>query len=596
MKYLFYHITLLMAVVLMMACSSDSDVPEQPQSNDDYVTLRIATATGMTTRTKTQSWADRNAEDEEMMNLWVVVVTNTSDGSVYKCFACRPAAGAEREIDDVGRIVKGEYTVYSFANISVANVCNLLGLTAQDSDPDISSTPVELVVTGKVTNAANKTATINGNGFVPTVTNNYGETGIPMSNVQTIAATESSKDLIVVRMLAKIELQLYNETGNTLTVKEVTLSDITANSDGNLKLLPLYTTASSANTMDVVHKDIRPNLNGTPTTTDYVYTVPTAQQTVSIAQYNNGNGTPAQKLTFYINESTTPTNGEGLFYLTLKMSDTEYRYALINQSGKTSDDDNAWNYIARNDYRIIPIVLDDYKLELIPYDFPPIGVYPVSVSEIDNVNHVYNFTFHDYGHFHLVPRVTKTSDNNSPVAYSATTPSGSTTAWTLNTDFAESLKTATTKGGTWLSAEGITANGFYRNQTATVDGDEAGGVPVWYANTSSPQWDPAGGTNYVPFIFGYIAEPPASWWETPVANRADRQIYHEFRVKLYVNGDYRRDLLYRFYMTLSKDQMLGARSAVPLPSEGNCTHSFPLPSEGRGRGGVIRRPHNHSRQ
>jgi hypothetical protein len=314
--------------------------------------------------------------------------------------------------------------------------------------------------------------------------------------------------------------------------------------------------------MEYVHKDIQPNLNGTPAKVDYTYEVPTAKQAVSTATY--ASGTPAQKLTFYVNESATPTNPDGLFYLTLKLangSTSELRYALINQNGKTTVDNNAWNYIARNDYRIIPIVIDDYKLELIPYDFPPIGVYPCSVKEIED--DLYEMTFHDYGHFHLVPKVTKISDNTVVPYSSSDTPSG--TAWTLNTNFAGSWKAAATKGGAWLDADGITSNGFYRDQTAATDGDDAGGAPVWYANTSSPQWDPAGGTTYNPFIFGYIADPDAAWWALDPSSRTDKQIYHEFRVKLFVGGAYRRDLIYRFYMTLSADQMLGSRSLTPMP-------------------------------
>jgi hypothetical protein len=156
--------------------------------------------------------------------------------------------------------------------------------------------------------------------------------------------------------------------------------------------------------------------------------------------------------------------------------------------------------------------------------------------------------------------VTKTSDN-STVAYSATTPSG--TAWTLNTDFAGSWKTAAAKGSAWLNSEQVAANGFYRDQTATVDGDEVGGAPVWYANTSSPQWDPAGGSSYTPFIFGYIADPGS-------AMSADKTIYHEFLVKLYVGGTYRRDILYRFYMVLDKDQMIYSRGIL---GNGRRTHS-----------------------
>lgn len=534
-KYI-YLIVLAVVIVFMAACTSDSITSEQPIPTDDADLLLLRIATNVTTRARTTEWADANAQDEEMMNLWVVLVTNTSDGSVVKCFACRPSAGAEREVDEVGRIARGAYTVYSFANISVANVCTLLGLTAP-STTTISNTPIEIAVTGTVnhTNALAATATINGNNFNSSAADNgFGEMGIPMSNVQTTAATDSQKDLIVVRMLAKMQINIKNETGAETTVQSLTISDITSNATNNLKLLP---SLSYPNDMDAHHQDIRPNLSSSATTADL---------TVSVNKTIANNAT--ETLSFYINESATPTNAEGLFYLTLKMSDTEYRYALISNNAA-----NEWNYIARNDYRIIPIVLDDYKLELIPYDFPPIGVYPVSVREIEN--ELYEMTFHDYGHFHLVPKVTKIS-NSSTVAYSSdATPSG--TAWTLNTDFAGSWKTAATKGGAWLDADGITSNGFYLNQTATTDGDDAGGAPVWYVNTSSPQWDPAGGSNYNPFIFGYIADPGDTWWST--TPRTDKQIYHEFRVKLYVGGTYRRDLLYRFYMTLSKDQMLGTR-------------------------------------
>ena len=554
MKRLFHHIYLLLAVMLMAACANDNDAEPATVGDEGFVTLRITANTAAVTRARTTNWSDANAEDEEMMNLWVVVVTNTSDGSVYKCFACRPAAtGTEREIDDVGRIIKGDYTVYSFANISVANVCNLLGLTLVSVPNPITSTPVEFTVSGSVNHAtvAAATATVNGNNFNATAADNgFGETGIPMSNKQTIAATESSKDLIVVRMLAKMKISVKNETGSAVTIKYATISNVTSNTENNLKLLPNWTSSTGKDNMDVVqHGDLQPNLNGTPTTTEV--TIPNMALETAL---NNG---ATREVTFYINECKKPSE----FYITIGLGDAnstnEYRYALIDSKGNTTDDDNKWNYIARNDYRIIPIILDDYKLELIPYDFPPIGVYPVSVSEIDNVNHVYNFTFHDYGHFHLLPRVTKTSNNNSPVAYSATTPSSTTTAWTLNTDWAATLKTAAFKGGAWLSSEQVVANGFYRNQTDVADADEAGGVPVWYANdgTAGPQWDPSASANYVPFIFGYIAEPAT----LPLT--VDRKMYHEVRVKLYVDGEYRRDLIYRYYMTLSMDQMLSPSAA-----------------------------------
>ena len=561
MKILKYTYLIVLAVVtaVMAACSSDSDDVVGSNSGDS---LQLRITTGMTTRTRTTNWEDTNAQDEEMMNLWVVVITNTTDGAVQKCYACRPTAGSEREIDDVARIARGAYTVYSFANISVTNVCTLLGITAPNPIPSIGSSPTEIEVTGTVnhSNALAATATVNGNGFDPTAANNgFGESGIPMSNMQTIAATESSKDLIVVRMMAKIEVQIKNETGANITAKNVKFSNITANSSettyDNLLLLPNISTAG-ANTMNYVHKDIKPNLAEEAEQADYTQPI---NKTIA-----NGE---TEEVVFYVNESATPSNSFGLFYLTLEVDkgggSSEFRYALISQKGSTTDDDDAWNYIARNDYRVIPIVLDDYKMDIIPYDFPPIGVYPASVKEEDGL---FTINFHDYGHFHLVPTVKKLSDN-SIVPFTATTPDYSSTKWGLvNNDFSESW-------GSWTDAtktSAVTDDGsFYRNGTESyittnTDDDDVGGFPKWYANTSSPQWDPAGGTNYNPFIFGYIADPG-------VALTDDRKVYHEFTFNLYKQGmSVPRQMTYHLMMILDTDQMtysrqFGASPATPIP-------------------------------
>lgn len=526
------------AIFALTACQGDS-VEEldgsQPSSGKARVTLRIATDNAISDKASTRAWEDANAKTDrtEMMYSWHVILVDASNKVVFKK-SNTTVAEANAEIDIVAEnleLAAGTYTAYSFANIPVSSLPAAIN---KEVGADFTS--------AVVTALANATYTVNGNGFEPSANN-----GIPMSNKQTlnITASDTEKDLIVIRMLAKMEVSFENKTGADATVQSFTISDITTNAANNLKLLPSLT--SGANTMDAVHGDIQPNLYTSATASDYTVVV---NKTIA----NNATET----VTFYINESATPSNEDELFYLTVKMNDTDYRYALI--SSQSADDTKAnykWNYIARNDYRILPIVLDEYKLELIPYDFPPIGVYPVSVREIES--DLYEMTFHDYGHFHLVPKVTKTS-NSTTVDYSSdATPTG--TAWTLNTDFAGSWKTAATKGGDWLDADGITTNGFYRNETATVDGDEVGGAPVWYANTSSPQWDPAGGTNYAPFIFGYIADPGTSLSE-------DKKIYHEFRVKLYVGGEYRRDLLYRFYMKLPAGQMMLTRqfSRSPFPS------------------------------
>ena len=545
-KHTYLFILFATMTAVMVACSSDNstDTRTEPIVGKARVTLRLATGED---NAVTRAWQDGNAKTDrsEMMYNWIVLIT---DGSKIKYKYSGAPEEAKAEIDNVCTNVEmeaGTYSVYSFANISEASLKTLLSISSLEAGTTLADATV-----------AAATATVNGNSFDPTAdnANGFGCKGIPMSNKQSLIVPSSgsiSKDLIVVRMLAKIKLSIENKTGAEQHIKYATISNVTKNEANNLKLLPNWTSATGKDNMDAQHGDLQPNLNATPTTEEI--TIPGIATPEALA--NNA----TREVTFYINECKKPTE----FYLTIGLGDAtntnEYRYALIDNKGKTTADDGKWDYIARNDYRIIPITLDDYKFELIPYDFPPIGVYPVSVSEIDNVNHIYNFTFHDYGHFHLLPKVTKTSDNSIVEYSSATTPSG--TAWTLNTNWTGSWFTAATKGGAWLDADGITSNGFYRSGTGstTADGDDEGQAPVWYPNTiGNPQWDPAASGNYQPFIFGYIADPDGTLG-------TDKKIYHEMKIKLYVGGAYRRDMIYRFYMTLSQDQMLYAPRRADAP-------------------------------
>lgn len=567
---LIYALMLAMALPLMTACSGDdaANGGETPIDNDGKVQVHLrVSAAGSGTM---GAWADAaNATDDEMMNVWTVVIVDDANDEVVEIQSCNPSS-PYAEIDDVTNLTPGTYRFYSFANIGASSLETLLGLptgsvpvpsgTDAISTKEKSETPGD---TGSGLGNIYKTGsnnqptsggtiddliqtTINGNNFNPTAANNgLGAKGIPMSNVQTYTiASTGTYDLIVVRMMAKIKLQIENTTSASIKVNSVTLSNVTQNSTDNLKLLPRLT--SGQNTMEYVHGDIQPNL-GAATQADL--TIPITEGTIAASA--------TKEVTFYVNECGTPNNAEGLFYLTLDIDNagnSEYRYALINsQNTDATAADYKWDYIARNDYRIIPIKLDDLKFEIIPYDFPAIGVYPVSVKEVDAANHVYDFEFHDYGHFHLLPSVTK---SGTAVEFSATTPTGTGYKWTLvGDDFANSWFTASTKGGAWVTTNtGIEALGFYRtgySVTSPVDGDEVGGIPVWYPNDGSagPQWAPDA-TNYRPFIFGYIEDPGSA---------TKKQVYHEMKIQVYNGTVAYRQMLYRFYMTLSADQMLYSR-------------------------------------
>ena len=614
-----YTFLLAAALLMLTACSSDDATQGGGETLDDgsiKIHLRVAAAGSGTMR----AWTDNaSATTEEMMNVWTVVAVNTADNKVAKIYACKPSGDPDQEIDVIAELPSaGSYRFYSFANMSPKVVMNLLGIsgsgnasgmrdggtsyptgpndptqggnseTGGGNDNDNNSalgsvtnnggaTDVDDFIIDDNTYGENKLCDIEftestvtaasveakevnvaGNNFDLTTHNGFGATGIPMSNVQTKTVSDGSNvELVVIRMMAKIELQVYNDKGSDVTVESFTLTDVTKNSDGNLKLLPSLSDAGHDVMTIPTHGDISPNL-GTSTSKGDIKLYPNGNGTVSASANNTTTGAP-KKFTFYVNESVKPTNAFSHFFLKIKLDgEAEERYVLIDDKGSTTADDNKWDYIARNDYRIIPIVLDDYKLDMIPYDFPAIGVYPASVKEEDGI---YTINFHDYGHFHLQPVVKKMSDS-SVVPFVATAPTGTygSTSWGLIDDsFASSWVgpyTDATKA-TAYDNEAATAPFYRKGYTVNppVDGDEVGGIPVWYPNDGSagPQWDPTASGSYAPFIFGYIEDPASTLTE-------DKKVYHEFSIYLYKKGmSAPRQMTYRLYMILDTDQMLYSR-------------------------------------
>lgn len=620
------------SLFLFAACQDDQEElqKDSPSAHGDLVnvTLRIAPAGAYSAATRATDWQDPNVNnsglDEEMMNIWTVVMVNDNGNKVERIFVGKPTytpsghVDDNREIDvvaaDLQLTAGAKYHFYSFANIDPEQVFTLLrlnvsGYTDLDNDAVVTfeasaisdanqQNTGEATVLPKPAAGGNDsyvddvTVSLGANGKVYTDLSKtdpfgFGSKGIPMSNVQTytVPSGSATKDLIVVRMFAKLQFPIYNETASDITLKSITISDVTLNPTGSEATLKLLPTLTDHDTMDPTHMDLKADVATMPNATvgDYTYTVPDGQQTIA-ANTKYEDSTPATTLTFYINESKKPTNADGLYYLTVELDDHDYRYALISQEGKTPDDNDAWDYIARNDYRIIPIVLDDYKLEIIPYDFPEIGVYPASVHEVDATKHVYEMLFHDYGHFHLLPVVTHNAGTEQvdfvsvapTTTYSYTASAGKAAArWGLiGDDWTKSFKSytdATAKtvfdldynSGTAKfygspGSTGLPENNIYPTSLpvygTAVDYSENGDWPVFYNNDVATQWKPKAADEYRPYIFGQIA---------PQEFGANKKVFHEFKVNLYVSGSSTpRILTYRFYMHLKQDHATARRRSA----------------------------------
>lgn len=224
--------------------------------------------------------------------------------------------------------------------------------------------------------------------------------GIPMTGWHNAMLTYRTHNLrtftvYALRMLSKLQFDITNDLGQKVTINSIEvdrLTDDATATNGNVKPFPHPATPLGPTDLTVT---VKPNLLATATQSPKTFTVDSEEiesgQKVSCS--------------FYVNETDVPNNVFHQFTLKLNLTladgtTQQVRYALV------SNESNEWNYIARNDWRIIPIVLQDYKLELVPQDFPPIGVLPAAVK---SENDVFTCIFHASGDFHLKPQLVQYS-------------------------------------------------------------------------------------------------------------------------------------------------------------------------------------------
>ena len=371
-----YMACLVMLLLTFAACSPDSDASDPGSITNKTYTLHFnlspVSGSSASSRAETNtagtpdSWED--GSKEENMKSWTVVFVKSSDGTVAKVVK-QPSVEEGKDKKDVVTVTGLEagttYAVYSFANISDAE----LGTITEGSSPDFDS----------------KSFAVNGNDMDITAN------GIPMSNKQEVTIGSDGqpnvKQLYVVRMLSKITLKFRNMTGQDITVKNVSISDITSNpatGTENVKLLPAKP-VSSANVPQA------PNLVENAKRDDFTHAIGLTV-TKDATDYDTDN---SRSVSFYVNESQAG-NTYPYFVVTLETNVGSQRYFMYTD----------WNQIARNDHHVLKLALSDYKLRLKVEDFGSIG----SAPSLKDDGKQLNLTFHDLEEFHIIPSVTKYSD------------------------------------------------------------------------------------------------------------------------------------------------------------------------------------------
>lgn len=366
---------ILMVLAFLSACSTDNADSilggSGGDNQGDKVTVHMTLSTASSSGTRaTLSWND--GVDAENMKSWVVAFVK--DNKVVS-YAEKKDVSANNRIKDEVIIKdlpkeKATYQVYSFANLTATDL-----RISKDA-------PV---------NFDNMKWKMNGNGFDVNAT---GCQGIPMSNKQEVTIDASGKPdknkLWVVRMLAKVTLRFKNPSSTDLVINDITISDITKNSNKNgdkenIKLLPNHTDADKDQVV------CSPNLVEQAATDSYTYTLPSPKTIKAGDKTEN-------EVSFYVNESAAG-NTSKYFIINLNTSEGVKRYALFQD----------WTTIARNDHHILPISLDDYKLKFDVQSFTAIGLYP---SITDNGTTLSYTCYYPEEEFHIQPKVVKGDDTD----------------------------------------------------------------------------------------------------------------------------------------------------------------------------------------
>lgn len=376
-----YMACLVMLLTSFAACSPDSDASDPGSTTNKTHTLHFnlspVSGSSASSRAETYTAGKPNSWDdgskEENMKSWTVVFVKR-DGTVAKVVK-QPSVEEGKDKKDVVTVTGLEagtkYTVYSFANISDAD----LGTITEGSSPNFDT----------------KSFAVNGNDM--DITKN----GIPMSNKQTVTIGPDGqpdvKQLYVVRMLSKITLKFRNMTDRDITVNTVSISDITSNpaTGTNIMLLP-KTSASSTNVAQT------PNLVENAASDEFKHTITSGL----IVAKNTTDYDNSRSVSFYVNESKAG-NAYPYFVVTLETNVGSQRYFMYTD----------WNQIARNDHHVLKLALSDYKLRLKVEDFGSIG----SAPSLKDDGKQLNLIFHDLEEFHIVPSVTKYSDESSSVSF-----------------------------------------------------------------------------------------------------------------------------------------------------------------------------------
>lgn len=387
-----YLMSWVLVIFMLMGCAPDADPAIGSGDSSDGATRQVEicleVVSGATGGTRAGSdYTDVNMQEGELMKNWLVVIVDEYNRIVDVVKNGAYDAGeTERSQDSFWKRMKqGTYTFYSFANLKSSDI-GINAYKVGDTLPDGFFEQMKYSVKIPSFVFADHWSDFD---------NDYFSNGIPMSNKQVVTIGKDTKaiNLEVIRMVAKVVLQLTNNTDHDITFKGLTLSDVTPNVADNLMLLP---GKDETDEQGIVH------VSDVNLATDQKQTMAYASMALGTGHdyVVKHNSQAVTNICFYINESKA-TDENKYHILQLQTIYSDHSSTVVNRRLAMLN----WSKICRNDYRVIPIKLDDYAIEWDVQSFTPIGVLPQIEDDGENLT----VTMGYYGEFHIIPKVRQLS-------------------------------------------------------------------------------------------------------------------------------------------------------------------------------------------
>ena len=376
-----YLIIYIIASVFFAACTSEEE--QNPNGYGKTVKAKVSLATRAT------GTPEDAANNQELINDWWVLFVNNT-GEIVKYIDRHSTTGAstavEREEFDL-EIATGDYTAYSFANISKSDVEAVTGgtgsLNVGKTMPDLTS--VNFNVASIVPNGTNVSTT---------------SPLIPMTGKQSVRFASGGMQFIeleVVRMVAKIEFEYRNSSSMKLDIVSLTLNSMQT---ANVPLLPDYDILENGWTFPTTTYG---SLTSLSRTYDGASGHPAA---ISLAAYSGSGSLPSSTDKFYMQESTARQTESKRYLLSLNVKrnggSPETLYFMLDKTNE--EPTKPLQTIYRNDHLIVPLNITDYIVSLDANFYPPIGGYPAIITE-DKDKEEFYITFKTQGEFEILPTV-----------------------------------------------------------------------------------------------------------------------------------------------------------------------------------------------